>query len=243
MRRLPFLAANPDLFEQMIDADFVVRRDWRAAVCGIRERTGHRMIRAVLRSVKGKMAVRKLDAAIGLPSDVRIVRDHQNRMAGFVQIAEKINDDLFVGFVKIAGRLVSQNKFRLIDERPRDGHSLLLATGKLRGQMRKALAKTDAFERFRGLLLVRDRMKILSEHDIFERVQVRHQMELLEDEANFLRAVTDHSVFVELRKIHAIDYYTAFGEGVEPAKNIDERGFARARRAHQCDPFCGRDIE
>ena len=149
LRRLPFLAANPDLFEQMIDADFVIRRDRRAAVCGIRERAGHRMIRAVLRSVKGKMAVRKLDAAIGLARDVRIVRDHQNRVAGFVQIAEKINDDLFVGFVKIAGRLVSQNKFRLIDERPRDGHSLLLATGKLRG--RCALAKTNAFERFRGL--------------------------------------------------------------------------------------------
>ena len=227
----------------MIDADFVIRRDRRAAVCGIRERAGHRMIRAVLRSVKGKMAVRKLDAAIGLASDVRIVRDHQNRMAGFVQIAEKINDDLFVGFVKIAGRLVSQNKFRLIDERPRNGHPLLFATGKLRGQMHKALAKTDTFQRFGGLLLVRNRMKILSEHDIFERVQVRHQMELLEDEANFFRAVTDHSVFVELRKIHAIDYYTAFGEGVEPAKNIDERGFARARGAHQCDPFCGRDIE
>jgi len=53
LRRLPFLAANPDLFEQMIDADFVIRRDRRAAVCGIRERAGHRMVRAVLRSVKG----------------------------------------------------------------------------------------------------------------------------------------------------------------------------------------------
>ena len=66
LRRLPFFAANPDLFEQMIDADFVIRRDWRTAVCGIRERTGHRMIRAVLRRVKVQMAVSQLDAPISL---------------------------------------------------------------------------------------------------------------------------------------------------------------------------------
>ncbi len=67
------------------------------------------MIGAVLRGVERKMAVGELDAAVGLARDVGIVRDHQNGVAGFVQVAEKIDDDLFVGFVEVAGRFVGEN--------------------------------------------------------------------------------------------------------------------------------------
>ena len=93
----------------MIHANLFVSRSRRAAVGGVGQRASHRMIRAVLRSIKRKVAVCEFDAAIGLARDVRIVGDHQNGMAGFVQIAKKIDDDLFVGFVEIAGGLVSQN--------------------------------------------------------------------------------------------------------------------------------------
>ena len=41
LRGLADFAANPDLFEQVIEANFVVARNGRAAVGGIRERASH----------------------------------------------------------------------------------------------------------------------------------------------------------------------------------------------------------
>src|SRR6267154_3265534 len=75
LRGFAFLAANPDLFEQVIDADFFVGGNWRATIRGVGQRASHRMIGAMLRSVKRKMTVRELDAAVRLARDVWIVRD------------------------------------------------------------------------------------------------------------------------------------------------------------------------
>ena len=50
LRRLPFLAANPNLLEQVIEANFVIRRNGSAAVRRVRERTIERMARSVLQS-------------------------------------------------------------------------------------------------------------------------------------------------------------------------------------------------
>src|SRR5437868_307111 len=137
------------------------------------------------RRIEMQVSVRQFNAAIGLPCDFGIMRDHQNRVAGIVQLAENVDDDSFVGFVEVAGGLVSKNQLRLIDQSARDGYPLLLATGKLRGQMREAVAEAHAFEGFFGLFFVRDAVKILRKHYVFERGQIRHQMELLKNEAYF----------------------------------------------------------
>src|SRR5690349_7149952 len=97
------------------------------------------------------MPVRQFDAAVSLPRDVRIVRDHQNRVPRVVQLAKDFDDDSLVGFVEISCWLVGQNKFWLIDQRMRDGYALLFATGKLRGQMGEAVPEADALQRFLGL--------------------------------------------------------------------------------------------
>ena len=129
------------------------------------------MARAMLGGVKVQAAVSEFDAAIGLPRDVWVVRDHQNRVACMVQLAKNFQDDLFIGFVEIAGGLVGQNNFRLIDQRAGDGHALLLAAGELRRQMRHAFAHPDAAQSFFGLLLIRHAVKILRQHDVLNRVQ------------------------------------------------------------------------
>src|SRR5256885_4350894 len=82
------------------------------------------------------MAVGQFDAAVGLTRDVRVVRHHQNRVSGVVQFVENLEDDRFVGLVEISGGFVGKNNLRLIDQRTRDGHALLLAAGELRGEMR-----------------------------------------------------------------------------------------------------------
>src|SRR5258708_32858645 len=91
MRRLTFFAANPDLFEQMIEANLVVCRNIAgAAVGGVDERAGQRMPRAVQRRVKLQVAVREFDASVGLAGNVGVMRNHQDRVAGVVQLAKDL---------------------------------------------------------------------------------------------------------------------------------------------------------
>ena len=77
---LSFFAENPDLLEQMVETDLIVgsRRASAggAAVGGVRERAEHWMVRPLLQAVVMQVAVLQLDAAIGLPRDIGIVRDH-----------------------------------------------------------------------------------------------------------------------------------------------------------------------
>src|SRR6266852_1570390 len=242
-RRLPFLATNPNLLEEMVEANFVVRGNGCTTVRRVGERTSQRMARTMLRRVKVQVAVSQLDAAVSLARDVRVVCHHQDRVAGIVQFAENLDDDCFVGFVEVAGGLVGKNNLRLVDQRARDSHALLLTTGKLRGEMRQPVAKAHSLQRFLSLLFVRDAMEILREHHVFQRRKIRHEMELLEDEAHFFRAVTYQLAFAEFRKIDAVDNYMSRCERVQPAENIDERGFPRAGRAHKRDPFPGVHIK
>src|SRR4029077_20416555 len=67
-RWLALFAADPDLLQQMIEANFVFRGGI-AAVGRISQGTRERMAGAVLRAVEMKMAVSKLNAAIGVASD------------------------------------------------------------------------------------------------------------------------------------------------------------------------------
>src|SRR5271169_5144200 len=88
----PLFAANPNLLEKMVGVDTVVH--------------GNAL-------VDGEMAVDQFDAAVGLLRDVRVVRNHQNRVAADMQLAKQSQDDLLVGFVKVAGGLVGKDQFRL----------------------------------------------------------------------------------------------------------------------------------
>src|SRR5439155_6565493 len=156
---------------------------------------------------------------------------------------ENLDDDGFVGFVEIAGGLVGKNDFRLIDQRPRDGHALLLAAGELNGEMRQAIAEADALQRFFGLLFVRDAMEILREHDVFERRKIRYEMKLLKNEADFFRPIADQLVLAKFREIDVINDDMSGSERVQPAKNIHERCFPGAGGAHERNPFARVHIE
>src|SRR3989442_7082634 len=105
----------------------------------------------------------------------------RTRVAGVVQFAEYLDDNGFVGLGEIARGLIGKNDLRLVDQRARDGHALLLAAGKLRREMRQAVAKAHALQRFFGLLFVRHAMEILREHHVFQRREIGHEMKLLED--------------------------------------------------------------
>src|SRR5262249_1353385 len=182
--------------------------------------------------IDSEVAMDELDAAVGLLGDIGVVRDHEDGVASAVKFAEQADDEFFVGFVEVAGGFVGENQLGLIDEGTGDGYTLLLATGKLRREMREAVAEADALEGFSGLFFVGDAVKILGEHDVFYRAEIGTQVERLKDEADFLGAVAHQIAFGKLREVDAVDDDVAGGERIETAEYVDERGFAGTGRAH-----------
>src|ERR1700687_4944198 len=68
-------------------------------------------------------------------------------------------------------------------------------------------------------------------------------MKLLKNEADFFGAIADHLVFAKFRKVYAVHNDAASVEFIESAKNVDERGLARAGWAHKRYPFGGCHVE
>ena len=99
-------------------------------------------------------------------------------------------DDLISGvLVEVACRLVGQDHGRILDQGARNRDSLLLAAGKLRGQMLQPIAKSDALECLRGLVAARGRPEVKwhkSRLDVLLRAEGGYQVERLEDEADRL---------------------------------------------------------
>jgi hypothetical protein len=167
--RLPFLPADPDLLEEMIEANLIVGGNRSAAIGGVGERARQRVARAVLGSIKVQATVGELNASVGLPRDVRVVGDHQNRVSCVMQLTKDFQHDLFVRFIEVARGLVGQDDFRLIDQRARDRHALLFAAGELRREMRHPLAQANAAQGLTSLLLIRHTVKVLRQHHVLDR--------------------------------------------------------------------------
>src|SRR5208283_2179986 len=218
----PFFAAHPNLLEEMVEVDTVVH--------------GNAL-------VDGEMAVDQFDAAVGLPRDVRVVRNHQNGVPTGVQLAKQPEHDFFIGFIEVPGGFISEDQLGFIDQCAGNGHTLLFPAGKLRRKMSEAIAESYAFKSGGGLRFIRDAMKILRQHDIFERTEIRYEMKLLEDESNFFGSVADQIIFAEFCQVHAIDNDVARRQGVEATENIDQRGLAAAGGAHQGHPLTGLNVD
>ena len=68
-----FFSGNPNLLEQVIEANLVIGRCGGAAIGGVRQGTRQRMAGTVLRGIEMQTAVSQFDAAISLPSEVILV--------------------------------------------------------------------------------------------------------------------------------------------------------------------------
>src|SRR5580698_10560868 len=112
----------------------------------------------------------------------------------------------------------------MIDQRASDGHTLLLAAGKLREEMLDAIAEADALERLPRFGFVRGAVEVLGEHYVFHSGEIRHQVELLKHESDFLGAETREAAFIEMCHVSAVHNRRASGGRIEAAQNIDECG-------------------
>jgi len=100
-----------------------------------------------------------------------------------------------VGFgvlVEVAGGLVGQKQRRRIDQRARNRHAALLATGERVGIDIGAIREPYAVEQIVGarirLLRLHGATKQRRERDVIDRGQIREQARELEDKADAARA-------------------------------------------------------
>jgi hypothetical protein len=67
------------------------------------------------------------DLPLGKASHLRIMRNHNDRMAVVVQVLQQLSDDRLIRRIQIARRLIRQQNRRVIDQRSRNADPLLLA--------------------------------------------------------------------------------------------------------------------
>ncbi len=131
-------------------------------------------------------AVMQFDAAVGKAGDDRIVRDHHDGSALLVQLTEQAQDDFFIDSVEVAGGLVGENDFGIVDEGASNADALLLSARELRRRVMGAVFEADAVEGVEGFLLVGHAVKILRQHDVLNGGEIGNQMKLLKDEADLV---------------------------------------------------------
>jgi hypothetical protein len=143
------------------------------------------------------------------------VRDHDQRLAVVLdRLAEQRKDLAACPRVEVAGRLVREDDRRVGDQCPGDGDALLLTTGELGGPVLPPVGEADTAHQLVHpplvRLLARDRER---EGDVFLRVQHRHEVEELEDEADVAAAQLGQLGVVQVGDVDAVDLDRETGLG------------------------------
>ena len=157
-----------------------------------------------------------------------------------VQLLEHAQDLHAAPGVQVPGRLVGEEELRAVDQRPRDGHALLLAAGELRGFVVHAVAQAHALEHLRralapfafrpGVGRVADR-----HHHVLQRARPRKQVERLEDEADHAVAQVRALVGGGAGDLVAVQPVLAGGRVVQAAEDVHQGALPRAADAHERD--------
>jgi len=131
------------------------------------------------------------------------MRGHDKSGIPFPLHIEKQFDNIFTVLrIKIARGLIGKNNSRIIDQGTTKSDSLFLPSGKLIGETVSPLPDTDPAQQFTGLLPgLGIAAQFRREHDIFDGIQRRHQMEGLKDETG--RPVANLGKLVRGRPIYS----------------------------------------
>ena len=162
--------------------------------------------------------------------------DHEHGDAPVaVEAADQFHDLHAGARVQVAGGLVGEQHRGFGDDRPGDGHPLLLAAGEFaRGVFLPAGKPHLGKGRARRGVTLGGRCAPVDERqfDVFERARARQQVESLEDKAQAVAPQQRPLLAVELFDRKSLEPVTAAGGRVQAAKDVHGRGFARTARPH-----------
>src|SRR5271157_206020 len=200
------------------------------------------------RPVLDDHAVLHPDHSLGVVGDVLLVRDHDDGLAGIVELAQHFHDFITGGRVQVTGGFVGQDDVGVVDQRAGDGHALLLTPGELGRPVVDSIAQADqGGELDRSLVrlvadftasLVRQRKLDILEHGV-----LRDQVVRLEDEAEVAAADLGKLVIIEPRDVAPTQEVLAAGRAVEAAQEVQHGALAGTRSAHDGDILAGVDID
>src|SRR5690348_8360449 len=147
--------------------------------------------------------------------------------------AQRINHDLAIGGIQCAGRLVGENQLRLLHQRARDRHPLLLATGQFRRTQVRTRTQTDFLQRHaRALRSIRigDAEITQGQHHLLKRGQCGEQVEALEDEAGVLHPKAIQRLAIPAPQVFAQRDHTSGIGPLQPGENGQQRALAATGR-------------
>src|SRR6266403_1250413 len=177
--------------------------------------------------------------AVEISGGFRIVRDHDDGLAKiFVQLPQHLQHDFRVFRIQVSRWLVGEENLRLIDDRPRDGHALLLAAGEFRGLVMKTARQTEHLGYdIEAVRVETVAMNELRDGDIPLGRQRGEQIETLEDEADFVAAQFGARGVAQFSEVIPVDQDLAPGGLRQAADYVQQRSLAAARRPHHGDRF------
>lgn len=169
----------------------------------------------------------------------RVVRDHDDRLAEFLVELTQERENIFGTLrVEISGGLVCQDNLGFADDGARNRDTLLLAAGKLRRPMMKAVAQAEKFDgQLEAMGIKAVTVNVLGERDIVIGVEGGEQVETLKDEADFVAAKKGTGRIGHGGQIVAVEQDASAGGLREAANDVQHGGFPASRGAHDGNKF------
>ena len=134
--------------------------------------------------------------------------------------------------VQIGKGFVQQEDIRPLDQRPCNGHPLLLAAGELPGQAVQLLPQPQVGDHLPDVALVhRAAVQLNGEDDVLIYAEHRHQIIGLEHEADLPPPEDGQLLVLQGGQLPAVHRHRAGGGPVQPAQHVQQGGLARPRRA------------
>src|SRR5438270_1937576 len=128
--------------------------------------------------------------------------------------------------VKVAGWLVGEDQRRLVGERPRDRHALLLAARELRRTMIQPFGEAERAKQVLGAISCRLHARPtneLRENNILDRVEFGQQVVELIDEAEKLPAQSRAPVVVKAGRFLAVEADRPLEAALEQSDRLQQR--------------------
>jgi len=180
-------------------------------------------------------AVEEVDDAVGVAGVALGVGDHHDGGALLVELGEQVHHLLAVLGVEVTGGLVGEDELGIGDHGASDGDTLLLTARELLREVLGTVRDGHPFHHGRDPLLAlgsTDFHVLERQLDVLIDVQLVDEVEALEYEADIALAKLGALAFFQLSHLLTEQLVGAARGVVQEAEDVEQRGFAAARRPH-----------
>src|SRR5574341_312830 len=184
------------------------------------------------------LTVSQGNGSLRVGGDDGIMRDHDERGTLPVNLVQQAHNLLPRMAVEVADRFIRDNQHGIVDQRPRNGHTLLLAAGEFMRLMMKPVAEADPLQQFARSLFVLLRAFMIGavvgqwQHDVAERGGAREQVVGLKYKADLLVANYSQLFVVQFAHILVVEDIVPVGGPRQTAEDVHQRALAGAGRPH-----------